>query len=517
MIIFRADVSLEIGTGHISRCLSLAKELRKQGHKCVFVCRDNKDNLFDIIKNENFELKLLPILKKKINTRKKIKNVKIKHSHWLKKGFKKDAEETIKALSNLKKIDWLIVDHYGIDKKWEKKLRTFTKKILVIDDLANRHHDCDILINQNLTKNFEKKYNKLVPKNCEVLLGPKYALLQEEYQKLHNSAPIRKGEIKNILIYFGGSDHKYLNELTLESLLKLNRKNINYHFVVNSTYQYKGKIFEYSKKNKRVKIYSNLKTLAFLILKADIAIGACGVSSWERCCLGLPSIVITIAGNQKSVAKELNEKKLINWVGHHDTVNSKSILKAVKSCINRNLEKWSRSCKLIVDGYGTKKVASILTLNKKTNLNVRYASQKDEKLLLNWANDPLVRANAFKTNFISKHKHKLWFNKRLKSSKLCKILLIQNEDSLPVGQVRIEKKAGNWFIDFSLANFARKNKLGTKLLSLALSEFEKKGIKSFYAEVKSNNLSSLKAFERAGFKKKSTNVNFITYIYTKKL
>ena len=116
------------------------------------------------------------------------------------------------------------------------------------------------------------------------------------------SSPPRIGPAKRILVYFGGTDKNNLTELTLSSFLKLNRKNIALDIVINSKNLQKEKIKKLSKKNKNIKIYSDLTSLASLILKADLAIGASGTTSWERCCLGLPSIVISIADNQIPIA-----------------------------------------------------------------------------------------------------------------------------------------------------------------------------------------------------------------------
>ena len=160
---------------------------------------------------------------------------------------------------------------------------------MVIDDLANRSHDCDLLLDQNLIADLENRYNKIVPKYCNTLLGPKYSLLQREYEDLHLSAPTRDGPVKNILVYFGATDQIKLIKMTILAFLNLNRKDISLNIVISSNIKRKDKDnLKKLSKNKNVKLYSESSSLAFLILKADLAIGACGTTSWERCCLGLP-------------------------------------------------------------------------------------------------------------------------------------------------------------------------------------------------------------------------------------
>ena len=464
MIIFRTDVSLKIGTGHVVRCLSLAKELRRKGKRCIFICRDNKDDLFGVIKDEKFELILLPILKdKKKNNNLKSNNKKLKHDSWLDKGWKKDAEETINVIGK-KKIDWLIVDHYGIDQRWEKKLKVSVKKIMVIDDLADRKHICDILLDQNLTSDFKKKYSTLVPKYCEILLGPKYALLSSEYNDLFYSTPTRKGPIKNILIYFGGSDHNRLNELTLDALISLKRKDIIFNFVVSPRYLNKGKIYEISKKNKNINIFSNLKSLAFLILKADIAIGASGVNAWERCCLGLPSVVITIADHQKSIAKELHKKKLIYWVGHFTKVTKKSIKDSLIKVFKTNLEKWSESCKEVTNGLGIKKVTSLITFDQKFNFIVRRFRIEDK--------DFLIQFPKLRIMFETGNKIDLSLNYYLRNQDRHKMYVIETNEGLPVCIYYFKLNNNIWSMFDNQIKFFQNLKYEQEFFKIVLNKFK---------------------------------------------
>jgi UDP-2,4-diacetamido-2,4,6-trideoxy-beta-L-altropyranose hydrolase len=368
-IIFRVDASSRIGSGHVVRCLTLAKILKKKGADCRFISRNHKNNMIEKIERMNFKVIILPrpIREKKT---KNIKKNKLDYSNWLGVSWKDDATQTINVL-NKEKIDWLVVDHYGIEKKWEKKLRPYIDKIMVIDDLANRKHECDLLLDQNLTANFKNRYKKLLPKNCYSFLGPEYALLQDEYKEKHLSAISRNGAIKRILVYFGNVDSNNLTEKAIKSFLKLKRKDIKLDLVINSQSLKKKKIETLSKKNTNISVKSDLTSLASLILKADIAIGACGSTSWERCCLGLPAIVITVAENQKLVAKELHKRGLINWIGHYDKINISTIYNALDNIIDHNLQTWSNTCMLVTDGCGAGKIANILyyqsVLRKKTH------------------------------------------------------------------------------------------------------------------------------------------------------
>ena len=509
--VFRVDGSLQIGAGHISRCLTLAKALKKRGANCKFICRDHKNSLVKKIKNENFPVVKL-VNHKKIKSTQNIKNINLKYRGWIGSSWKKDANQTINAL-NKEKIDWLIVDHYGIDELWEKKLQPHVKNIMVIDDLANRNHFCNLLLDQNLVANFKTRYNNLLPRHCTTLLGPRFALLQEDYKNLHSIASSRIGPTKHILVYFGSTIQNNLAKLTLSAFLKLNRKDITLDIVISSKSSQKKKIKKFLKKNKHVKIHTDLTSLAPLMLKADLAIGACGVTSWERCCLGLPSIVITMADHQKPIAKELHKQKLINWIGHYNLITNKEIHQALNKHIDQNFKTWSNTCKDITDGKGAEKVASILTLNSKTKLKTRFATLEDKELFFRWANDPLVRANAFNSERISKKTHDKWFSYRLNNPKECIIIVLETMQQVAIGQARFEKKGRKWYINYSLANYARGKKISFNFLKKAIFKFKEKNKIKLIAEVKKNNIASCKVFEKLKFSKSAVKkkINIFKY------
>jgi UDP-2,4-diacetamido-2,4,6-trideoxy-beta-L-altropyranose hydrolase len=497
-IVFRVDSSNEIGSGHVMRCLTLAKSLRNEGSYCKFICRDHKGSLIEKIKNEGFEVHVL--------TKKTVSETAdepiLAHAEWLGTDWQRDASETIASLED-SRPDWLIVDHYALDYRWEIALRPYCSKIMVIDDLADRMHDCDLLLDQNLIKDFETRYDNFVPSYCYKMLGPHWALLQPEYQLLRDQAPPRSGKIKRILVYFGGSDQTNLTGKTILAFLDLGRTDIILDVVVSESSPYLSEIEKLSNQNSNIYLYKNLPTLAYLMLKADLAIGAGGATSWERCCLGLPSLVITLANNQISIAEELDKSNFIKWMGN---VNSLTIPK-IKQEINNVLKdldlvhEWSIRCKELVDGKGTERVASILMLNSNTPLKARKANLDDEALILQWANDQLVRKNSLNPNIIDANSHKTWFYNRLRNPDKCKIIIIETDKGLPIGQVRFDLFDEVWEIDYSLTAYSRGKGLGTLVLKIAILNFQKEtsGAK-FYGMVISENWPSRKVFENLGFR-----------------
>jgi UDP-2,4-diacetamido-2,4,6-trideoxy-beta-L-altropyranose hydrolase len=480
---FRTDASKKIGSGHLLRCLSLAKTLRAQGNKCQFIIRKQQGNLIKKIKNENFEVAVLSNIKN-------IKNSNSIYSNLPNVDWNEDAKQTRNILKE-KKIDWLVLDHYGIDKRWEKKLRKYTGKIMVIDDLAKRSHDCDLLLNQNLSASLKKRYQKILPKNCNVLLGPEYALLQKEYADLHLSAPPRIGPVKHILVYFGATDQTNLIKLIISAFLQLERKDIELEIIVGSNTRSKEieKLKIFSKKNKNIKLNNELKSLAPLILKSDLAIGACGSTSWERCCLGLPSLAITIANNQIPIAKELHKLELIRWLGHYDIITSNIIRQELEVSINRNLEIWSNKCKLVTNGNGARKVASILTLNTKTRLYSRPAKLNDKNLY--------QKFSGLNLDSIPQDKKNIFFYSILRNQETMKIYIVETEENLPLCQVKFILSKNGWNISYTQEIFVNDLKLDKYFIQSAINQFRLdqngplifSGKKRNYKNLKQNKLS----------------------------
>jgi len=497
-IAFRVDVSPQIGTGHIMRCLTLAKVLRDLGKECLFVSRSHQGNLNELPRSQGFATSELPFPE---GTQQTSNQPLLAHAHWLGVSWRTDARQTIEALGNTA-VDWLIVDHYALDKRWESQLRHYTKKIMVIDDLADREHDCDLLLDQNLVTDYEIRYERLVVPSCTLLLGPKYALLQPEYAELHSRTPPRSGPVRRIFVYFGGSDLQNLTGFTISVFLNLKLHDLQLDVVINSKSPNAKGIRAQVVGHTNITLYENLPSLAPLMAKADLAIGASGATTWERCCLGLHAIVITVAENQIAIADSLQRAGLIRWVSTAKRVNAEILRDAIEQEINSTeIASSSKLCSTLVDGGGANRVASAITLRSDSGLTARAAEAADEKLLLNWANDPMVRENSFERLWISDEIHHEWFVSRLKADSSVRIYIIETESRLPVGQVRFELDDLGWEINFSIADFARSLGLGTRLLNVAIREFRIAVPHApLVGRVKASNNASAGVFRRLGFK-----------------
>jgi UDP-2,4-diacetamido-2,4,6-trideoxy-beta-L-altropyranose hydrolase len=325
-VVFRVDSSVTIGTGHVMRCLTLAKQLKQKNVNISFICRDLEGNLINFIKDHGFAVYVLP--KIKINETDNNDTFK-----WYKENWKQDVRETLNIIkAQIRSIDFFIIDHYGIDEKWESKLKPFTKKLMVIDDLANRKHVCDFLLDQNLYLNYQERYKNLVPPECKQLLGPNYVLLREEFIEASRQKRIRNGEIHNILVFFGGTDPTNETVKALDALALLDN-NIKVNVVVGSSNKRKDEIQEYCDRYSNFFFHCQVSNMAELMNEADLAIGAGGTTTWERCYLGLPSITIIVADNQIELTDAVSQFGATINLGFSHEVTSDQIFEVVKDLI----------------------------------------------------------------------------------------------------------------------------------------------------------------------------------------
>lgn len=286
-VIIRTDASIEIGSGHVMRCLTVAKNLRVNGCEVVFWMQDLPGNLIDYVISEGFE-----------------------------------------NIFEAEYANLYIIDHYGIDKEWESKIRKFTKKIVVIDDLANRAHDCEVLLDQNVLPNFESRYDTLVPDSCVKLLGAKYLIMRDEFIEARRLSRNSKEKIENLLVFMGGSDPTNETTKILNALEDFQYKHVD--VVVGNGNVLKEQIREICEE-RGYYYHCQINYMAKLMLQADFAIGAGGSTTWERCYVGLPSSSTIVASNQRIGTEYLAKLGIIINLGWHRDVTSETYKQLLKN------------------------------------------------------------------------------------------------------------------------------------------------------------------------------------------
>jgi UDP-2,4-diacetamido-2,4,6-trideoxy-beta-L-altropyranose hydrolase len=309
-VAIRTDASLKIGSGHVIRCLALAERLRVQGADVLFICRELVGNLNDIITDRGFGLCCLPA-----PLDENFALIWNQHAAWLQVHWQNDADETSVCLKKWEKIDWLIIDHYALERNWEYQQRSLVSKIMVIDDLADRSHDCDVLLDQNLHDNLENRYKILIPANCVELLGPKYALLRSEFIEARNHLHKRNGIIQRILIFFGGVDVHDLTSKVIKIIQQMNIQQITIDVVVGGQNQHRKRIVALCEEMTNAQCYFQISNMSELMSAADLAVGGAGSMVWERCFLGLPAIIFSMAENQIENAEKISERGAAYYMG----------------------------------------------------------------------------------------------------------------------------------------------------------------------------------------------------------
>jgi len=319
-ILFRTDASVEIGSGHLMRCLTLADQLRAEGAEVAFVCRELPGAMFDLLHTCGYRFAKLPL------------------AEVGKDSQQFDAEETIQAAGQLfpDSIDWVVVDHYELDVLWERMLRPHVCKLMVIDDLANRSHDCDLLLDQNYYRDQDQRYLGLVPEKCVTLLGPEYVLLRPEFAETKQRIRVRNGSVQRILVFFGGSDSTNQTQKALEALRLLERPDIEVDVVVGSTNPNRNTIQALCDELPNVTFHCQVSNMAELILNADLAIGAGGAAMWERCYLGLPTITVVVAANQESTTEDVARLGAIEYLGWSDQLDASDYANCLKRLIGNH-------------------------------------------------------------------------------------------------------------------------------------------------------------------------------------
>ena len=345
-ILFRVDASIQMGAGHVMRCLALADRLRGLGHNCIFLSRSHPGHLNNLISSKGYRV-VSAELDKAYNYPASQVNWNA-HAHWLGVTLELDAQQT-SLVTERERPNWLVIDHYAIDLFWEKIVSQFVGKIMVIDDLVDRKHYCDLIIDQTFGRK-PSEYFGLVPKNCKVLTGTKYSLLRDEFAERRVESILRRDNklVGNILISMGAMDKDNYTSLVLQEL-----KNCCLEVGTSITVAMGGNSPWLSEVKKiasdmpwKTKLEVDVKSMANLMVEADLAIGASGSTSWERCALGLPTILIITAENQKTIAKNLEAAGAVKLLEHLNQLPT--LIKTAPTW----LSEVSHKCRVLTDGCG---------------------------------------------------------------------------------------------------------------------------------------------------------------------
>jgi UDP-2,4-diacetamido-2,4,6-trideoxy-beta-L-altropyranose hydrolase len=481
------------------RCLTLAQGFKVQfpQARVIFISNKLPQNLNVRLAQSAIELLTLPF------------NIDSNSWHQL-----DDAKATISALSktSIGLIDLLIVDHYLIDLQWQLILKKHYKKLLVIDDLANRRHLADFLLDQTIDRP-ANDYLQRVPPYCQLLLGQQYMLLRDEFKQLITNAKQKRNQlnttksiciIKNILVNFGGIDSYNITERVLEALIEYHKTSskikLSVDVVMSSHSPHLEQIKALIENHSWLTLTLDCNDMAHKMCNADLAIGACGTTAWERCSLGLPTLAIILADNQKLVNENLaNQKSIIN-LGHYKNLTAATIINAIKRLESQPNVYFSlvrnsfKSC----DGLGVKRALTRLTSSAVT---LAKASKADLILTFKWQSNAEIRRYSRNVNPIEFEDHQQWFLSSLAMKSRHIFMICFDEKRL--GILRLDEQSNDknkkrYEISILIAPEAQGQKLALKAIHAIPKEFDTSEI---FAHVHPDNQASHQLFTQANFLK----------------
>lgn len=313
IVLIRADATQEIGSGHVMRCAALGMRLMARGAQVHFVCVGVHDRLAAWLRDRGFGLAVLPAAD---------------IVDW-----RADLAATSEVARQVGHADLLIVDHYGLERAWESVMRPYARRILVIDDLADRDHDCDLLLDQNLHEDAESLYKQRVPQGALQFLGPQYALLRAEFDEPRLERA-RDGCVKRLLVFFGGTDPGNQTIKVIDALRALGYRAPESTIVLGPAHPCRDAVLKSVADLPDVHVLDATDKMSVLIAQADLAIGTCGVAAWERCALGLPCLVVVTAENQREDAEILHRLGAIEYLGDADEVNAENWENALRRAMD---------------------------------------------------------------------------------------------------------------------------------------------------------------------------------------
>jgi RimJ/RimL family protein N-acetyltransferase len=355
------------------------------------------------------------------------------------------------------------------------------------------------LLDQNFFINGEKRYDKLVPPSCTKLLGPKYALLRREFREARRNLRERTGEVKRVLVFFGGADSDNITRLAIEALSNPELFHLQVDVVIGAQNPNRVAVEKLVQDRPGITLHIQASNMARLMSRADLAIGAGGSTTWERLYLGLPSIVIPIAKNQIPSTKDLWDLGVIMSLGNDGKISEKRLKEAVILLLAKpnDLLEMSQIGIKMVFCHGVKDLTELISgeLNE-IELTHRTATLADCRLYWHWANDPEVRSNAFNSEPITWEKHQEWFVARLNDSR-CLLLIFESKYG-PVGLVRLDGDENRKTISYSVSRQYRGKGIGKKIMSEVIGA-SPSFARRFLAEVKKENIASANIFKKLGF------------------
>jgi UDP-2,4-diacetamido-2,4,6-trideoxy-beta-L-altropyranose hydrolase len=477
-IAIRVDASAAIGSGHVLRCLSLADELRERGDGVLFASRDMPAHLAQWVADHGHRLAALP------------------------SGAAPEPRDAADTLEVAGACDWVVVDHYGLGSGWERIVRGSGARLLAIDDLE-RPHEADLLLDQNLYAEPERRYADRVPAHCSRLVGPRYALLRREFAQARRGMQPRDGRVLRLLVFLGGMDAGNATEPVLRAVAAACPPDVGVDVVLGAGHPALERIRTLAAGLPDARCHVQTAAMVDLLAQADLAVGAGGTATWERCALGVPALALCIADNQRELLFNASRAGVVYAPDIAGIIDPQALVPHLRALLDNSglRHHLSRRGLDLVDGDGARRVAAAMQPN---DVAVRPAAAADRDSLHAWRNHPVVRAVSRNADEIDVDEHRRWFDRVLASDS--RHLLIGERSGQPVGVVRFDVEGIAAEVSIYLVPQELGRGSGGALLCAAEAWLRqhRPELTSLRAQVRADNPPSHRLFERCGYTRQAT-------------
>ncbi len=474
-LVIRADASTQIGTGHAMRCLALAQAWQSAEGETIFVTAMKAPALEARLKDEG---------------------IRVIHLSTYPGGVE-DAAQTAE-LAHQTNAQWIVVDGYQFGDSYQRVIKRSGLRLLFVDDYGHSASYCaDIVLNQNIYAH-EGLYADREAQT-RLLLGTPYVLLRQEFLRWRGYGRQNLSGAPKVLVTLGGSDVANVTLKVVHGLQLAAVDDLQASVVVGSAYPHFEELEMAVRNYPFVRLERNVLDMPRLMAWADVAVSAAGTTCWELAFMGLPSLIMVLADNQRLVAEKLDAAGAAVLVGWGEQVSPVEVSEALVQLL-ASQERRARMTVLgqnIVDGQGSARVRKHMVGQ---NIRLRRAREGDCRLLWEWRNDPKVLAASFSSEPVTWTRHIDWFESRMTNPN-CILLVAVNSEDIPVGQVRLDVLDNEIRFSISVDREFRGKGYGSEMIRLARPEaLSISNGRLISAYVKPDNKASLRSFGKAGFK-----------------
>ena len=478
--VFRADAAPGLGGGHVMRCLALAQSLAESGWVSVFAGSPET-------------IETVPAISR------------LGHA-WIEISAGVESEASALRSRMPQGCDAIIVDHYGRDADFESACRGWAAQIFVIEDIPGRAHDCDFLLDPTPGKE-PGDYAGLVPRGSRLLLGPNYALLRSQFAAARAPALARRADcpkLSRVFVNLGATDPSNLTSVVLAGIAA-SGLSLSVDVALGSAAPHVAAVQECAQKlGTNARVHVDVADIAALMAAADLAVGAAGSGSFERCCVGLPSLIVVAADNQRQVAAALVEAGAVVSLGEGSDLRPDRVAAAVRDFVMNEsaLLKFSKCAAALCDGRGAPRAAIMLASEHAADgidVTLRPATLADGAIMLEWQQHPTTRRFARNPAVPAEAEHRAWLERKLTDPGTLFSIVLHGAD--PAGVLRLDRTARDQAAyEVSILIDPEKRGLGLGKAALKLAARLAPEAELF-AEVHPDNAASNSLFASAGFRR----------------